>query len=711
MKRDTSSKIPKVTKDRAQFRSLIAANPSHFFDATKVAAKLGGPPTGNTTYEELVCLGYQSDLKLLEATVEVKSASGFSGDPCTDGSMEYVQFYIDYDDGNGWQDIGYAAFNTHDIPNFIDCKDEPDKPLTYVVTLPLDPDTKCCLTPVLPRVRAILSWESVPTGPNDPIVWGNGLDRSIQSKPKGFSLIDILKVVDVSVLDKFPASIQYLADKHFDLPEVPELELPQLKKLYSAPEVKKGKSAATLVEPHRFGFADIQPVLSTGLFGPRIINQKILEWQKLDLDWITAVAELEKTKGNVNYEELNCLGLDPNANRLVATFEVKKSSGYSGDLCSPGSIEYIAFWADWDDNCVWTYLGTAKVRVHDIASIPATGLHYAALLNVDLDPLRRPCTEPRIARIRAVLSWSSPPSTTDADAVPYWGNRIDAHIEIPRGQLVASPHLSIIGGIGVADIDTLATGMTLSGAKFALTGALADPWLGTRACPFAGQVVIQAPAKPTAQPVGSRYRIMARQVIGGTEQPVTTPFRTVDEYGSGTWRYADADNAYKFLSNQQNVDDVLAWWTPGGDDTWEVRLQLIDGSASEIGTSPWYRVKMDNTPPDASIRIDTGDCEEHLPGVTLTGHFVARDTHFGKYAITTTPTSLVPPPNSTSPNAGISQTATDPGDSWTLNTTGMVPCGYVLRLEVWDRAIRNSSQGNHNKGVGDVGFCLLEEEA
>jgi hypothetical protein len=54
----------------------------------------------------------------------------------------------------------------------------------------------------------------------------------------------------------------------------------------------------------------------------------------------------------------------------------------------------------------------------------------------------------------------------------------------------------------------------------------------------------------------------------------------------------------------------------------------------------------------------------------------------------------------------------DPGDStfgdsgtWTLDTTGVPPCGYVVVLGAYDQTIVNSGFiGNY--GQASVGFCL-----
>jgi hypothetical protein len=88
---------------------------------------------------------------------------------------------------------------------------------------------------------------------------------------------------------------------------------------------------------------------------------------------------------------------------------------------------------------------------------------------------------------------------------------------------------------------------------------------------------------------------------------------------------------------------------------------------------------------------------------------VARDIHFGAFSLDTTPASLIPPPNEpATATPSTSQTAVAPGDAWTLNTAGMVPCGYVVQLWVYDNAIVGSIPGSHNSAYADVGFCLID---
>ena len=186
----------------------------------------------------------------------------------------------------------------------------------------------------------------------------------------------------------------------------------------------KGTSAdspgAGKVAAERFGLQSLGPLLETPALDLQEATFLAAEWKAAGLDLSKAVAALEKTEANTDYEELECVGLDYNLERLVGTFRVKLPYGFGGNLCGPRSTEYVAFWAVWDDDCRWTCVGTAQVNLHDLP-VPKEGLCYGATLPVDLSKLRRGCKEPKVVRIRAVLSWAVPPSTTDPEELKYYG--------------------------------------------------------------------------------------------------------------------------------------------------------------------------------------------------------------------------------------------------------------------------------------------------
>src|SRR5262249_3810106 len=180
---------------------------------------------------------------------------------------------------------------------------------------------------------------------------------------------------------------------------------------------------------------------------------------------------------------------------MVGTFRIKRPLGYSGDLCHHGSTEYVAFWADWDNTCQYVYQGTVKVNVHDIPTIPKEGLCYSAILPVDLSKIRQSCKKPKIARIRAVLSWNVPPSTTDPNKLEFYGNRLDSHVQINPAEpgTPQDPEIRNIGGIPVEFIDTPGLGLTLSGvgAAFAHYPGVAAG-ASDRQCPFGGDLYMDA---------------------------------------------------------------------------------------------------------------------------------------------------------------------------------------------------------------------------
>src|SRR5262249_55245378 len=51
------------------------------------------PVDGDTRYEELDCIGLDSDQDTLVGVIRVKLSSGYSGGPCTAGSREFVTFW------------------------------------------------------------------------------------------------------------------------------------------------------------------------------------------------------------------------------------------------------------------------------------------------------------------------------------------------------------------------------------------------------------------------------------------------------------------------------------------------------------------------------------------------------------------------------------------------------------------------------------------
>jgi len=722
-----------VLKERASFTALLAKNPNYFGNLEKTAWKPVKKVVGDTAFEQATCIGFNPQSNFLEATIAVKRPTGYAGDLCHAGSTEYVRFFLDY--GSGWEDAGLAGVQVHDIPNHRDCAGLPDKPLTYVASLRIDPHRECCNHAVLPRVRAILSWQWAPpagaANANWKPVWGNVLECEIQIAPRPWNIFCLIEEIGSEIGKKLevPPLFEQVQLHPIPLPDPPPFELAELAELYAAGKASKTNKAATAnlaVEPHRFGLTALHPLLAQGGFNQELLVSTAESFKAIGADLQQILANLEKTNANVAYEELECLGLDEALpERLVATFRIKRPTGYSGDLCHAGSKEYVAFWADWDDTCEWTYLGTVAVNVHDIAKIPPQGLCYSAILPVDLTHERRSCTEPKIARVRAVLSWAVPPSTTDPDKLEYWGDRLDAHVqiapgdEIPPGDVLAS--IRNLGGIAVEEIDTAVSGMTVPTARFAhFPGDPADGWGLGRPCPFGGTIEVEGNFF-----FGYWYRVKVRK---STDPPLSftalgNSFLLERAWSPGYDLQTSVGGFFKYADPLMYFTRILAERGTGEDGLWEVQLDIstAPNEPSIIASSPWYSMLIDNTgpvgPPALFPTMDIhiaagGDCKDFVEGVTISGDFIADDAHFGGWSLSTEPNTFTTPSNPPQPSPFLAGTSPAPGPGghgWTLNTASpvkMKPCGYVVRLDVSDRSIVNSYPGSHNSGAIEVGLCL-----
>jgi len=229
---------------RQSLPRLLAENPNHFGNLVESGFEPAFEIVSDITFEQLTCLGLNPNLDLLEATVGIKLPFGYGGDLCSHGSTEWVRFYLSYDDGANWSDVGLGSFNAHDIPDSTDCAGRRTKPLVYTVGFPLtEPLRRRCADPVLPLVRAILSWQVMPPPgqPNWLPIWGNRIERHVQVNPRLLILQDVIEQlkVDLAVLPTYLQAV---------LPQpIPEPD-PVPFSLFEAHEVAK----AHKVPAHRF---------------------------------------------------------------------------------------------------------------------------------------------------------------------------------------------------------------------------------------------------------------------------------------------------------------------------------------------------------------------------------------------------------------------------------------------------------------------------
>jgi len=688
-----------VDTRRTRFRELLLANP-----------KALEPVKMNTSYEELACVGYQPQFGKLEGVVYIKRHSGYGGGLCSPGTQEYVRFYLSLDNGATWHDEGLTSFTAWDLPFS-------GERLEYAVTLQIKVREFLCPRENLPLVRAILSWNHQPPAntPDHHPYWGNVKQARIQIG--AVQLLNWKQFLSEAEM-KLPAALETLVD----------LEQPvklQSKHLGPVDLIEAYKEKA--VPEHRLLTAEI--VKWTG--------NPAISLADIGIDWGTVVPQLLETQGDTQYEQLNCVGLNPNDEQLIGVIHVKLPYGYSGGLCTAGSQEYVAFWIDYGAG--WTYAGTTSVNVHDITRLNLhQGLDYAVFLPVDFTGHRMPCKEgPVTARVRATLSWNVPPPSHNPEYIPYWGNRLETLIHIKPGPKlgVHEPFLSSVGDVPESQVNAAgkANGQTLH-THLALVDSPFGGWIT-----IAGHIANPAP--------GLQYRVMKKPngAPDTSYAPLLTPIGlTINTWNPVTgWAQSQItltpDPATGYCSFQDyswdhSVEGSLmgGWYSTVGDDgkIFDLRIDVsTDGDPAHDLHSNVVTVSIDNKAPEVSLTIDLGtgvQCAEFTmdPSLTINGAFAATDLHFREFYFEIQPSG---PPNDPPhgvlpvPASGVSLfyagTIADPGvaaGTYTLKPAGnagppktgpMDACGYALILWANDRTNVNSG-GGYNWSKASVGFCL-----
>lgn len=715
--------------ERKQFRPLLLSNPNYFGNLKASPFKPVKTIVSNTTYEELKCVGFNPQLSRLEAVVWVKQPSGYSGGICSLGSPEYVRFYLSFDNGATWLDQGLTSFTAYDIPGV--------QPLEYAVTLNISPLRQLCFFENLPLVRAILSWNQPPTDPNTPPVWGNTLETRIQIDPFWFTIPfpDFLQAVG----EKIAPEIAVLIDESTPLKLKPPQSLgpAQLKELYAKHDVP----------PHRYLHTELQKAIAFPEVADQLSTAKGL-LPELGIDFSQVIGKFLETDGNTDYEQLECVGFDPDSatpDALVGTIRIKRPTGYLGSLCYDGSLEYVAFWVDWGGG--WEWAGTASVNVHDIASIPEEGLCYAVYQPVNFASHRKPCYEGAVTpRVRAILSWNFPPPAFNPDYVPLYGNRVETRIHVYPGTGTQTgnytPYIQNLCGIAVCNIDQttgFAPGESPFGASVAIFGDI----------PGAPDVNTPAPNRP-------RYKITVQPYPVGAPQSLNDSFPlTVDEQIGGglptstnITQTADGANYYTYQEappvpgvgwRTVSPSRLLAYWnTSGKTGLWQISIEAKDPVTNtpyaagtvlctlDGTTRQSVVIDLDQLAPVTSLAITgvkpggVGPCQPAVNcatfqiGDVICGTYSVSDEHFGSFSLTAEPT--------TNPAAGFtvdglatngrsypSIPTTGQSGVWTFDTSGLPPCGYTIQLSSNDRTIVGCG-GNWKNDGAFVGFCLVAKK-
>ncbi len=684
---------PCLEKEREQFRALILQNPNYFGNLKASPYKPVKVQQGITAYEQLMCVGLNPPSNRLQAVFHIKQEFGYGGDICSQGSFEYVRFYVDLHDNGIWHDVGLGSVRVHNIPG--------EKPLCYAVRKDFTPYKKFCTRENIVKVRAILSWDTPPP-PNQPNwspVYGNVLNVQVQIQPKYWFFVGDLVQEFADLKIKLPDLIGPIIaglDPNVKLIPYPlkTLSLAQRKTLYAGKDVPI----------HRYAYAEVQGLLTAKLNSALIAASDASPFTSLGLG-NNEIADLFgkfqiNPDGDTSYEELKCVGLRPQSDLLEAVLTLKRPSGFSGGLCTKGSTEYVAFWIDFSDGSGFQYMGTASVQVHDLASIPQEDMQYAVFLKKDLSQYLVPCAAgPRIVRLRAILSWETPPPPANPNYVPYWGNREECLIQLRPGQAVArTPVIETVGDMAIDDISAV-TGLATGNAEIGVFSLNQSPFGG--GITITGRIAGSLPDSFGGGAAALKYRILVKKDDGiDTWHPLTntvdvgvtkfvgavqleeSPGDTIFNIGLTATDDADGLGAgwYPYLEDHTApstqfllVDKLATWLTSAAmEGEWEIRMEAKDPNVTPpthyFGTGV-VRVRIDNTAPSSVVAANpalqpyapvsltiTGaqfngspipaiDCGKFPVGTVLTGTYEAHDPgtsdlihqHFGSVSLDVIP--------------------------------------------------------------------------
>jgi hypothetical protein len=742
--------------ERKQFKSLVLGNPNYFGTFSKFGGKVIKGLSGDTTYEQLTCLGLNQGSALLEGVINIKQSSGYGTGACGAGTIEYVRFFVD--DGSGWHDLGLSSVQVFDLPAPL--------PLSYAVSVDFSEAKKFCSTENIVHVRAILSWEWAPT-PGDAAfipVWGNVVNAEVQVAPRLLLEVPISELIAEKTISIDPGVLKDV-DTAQPLPAFPPkpLSFGELKSLY----------ANAKVPSHRFGLE-----LATKISGVPI-NQALAQIAPSNVSvssLLTAaelaaiLAALEKTSGDTTYEHLTCAGYNPQTRELEGVIQIKQSGGYGGGLCTNGSTEYVSFYAFFSG--VWNALGTAQVQVHDLtAASPTKPISYAVFQLSNLTSM--PCETLAGIPLRAILSWSTPAS--GPSFIPVWGNVLNTNVQ---PQVLAGvsegAELMRIGRVEVGSIDN-STGLampyapvaddcvgntspfggapTVEGAFFpANANSVFDPVTGMVAA-GAKPIIYQAWVTPSG---GMRYQLTNGFWIAIYSPTINPPFGYLNYFqapvpplGPVSGGVPGATYYTYYESGAQLVDPrALAVFDasalPEGNYTIEIdgfvwdtaisqyvailpvqskMIHVYNGYPHVEPTEPILGGPIVDVPeqrPELFITITapSGDCGDVPVGATITGSYSVTDEFFGSLSlglVQITVGGIIQPENpailtvisppGSNPVAYDGTNTNGTSGTFTLDTTGMTPCGYTIVLSSWDRALVGDSCVGHYNQDG-VGFCL-----
>jgi len=131
-----------------------------------------------------------------------------------------------------------------------------------------------------------------------------------------------------------------------------------------------------------------------------------------------------KINGDTRYERLGGVSYIPLLGQLYASIKLNQDFGYSFQLGEPHSREYVRFYLSYDRGVTWHDQGLTSVNVCD-----DPGAKPRVHLVTKRVSLRKHAGNAEPPRIRATLSWKTPPPSDAPDWTPLWGNVVETQIQ------------------------------------------------------------------------------------------------------------------------------------------------------------------------------------------------------------------------------------------------------------------------------------------
>ncbi len=133
-----------------------------------------------------------------------------------------------------------------------------------------------------------------------------------------------------------------------------------------------------------------------------------------------------KIQADTTYECITCVAYDAQFEQLRATIDIKQTVGYSGVARVNGSEEFVRFYVSYDGGAEWLDQGIRSVNVSDaIVPRPLACDLTLQITRSGLQGFPKPAP-----RVRAILSWNSPPPEGAPDWSPVWGNVMESDVQI-----------------------------------------------------------------------------------------------------------------------------------------------------------------------------------------------------------------------------------------------------------------------------------------